>query len=692
MLIFSDRLGTAPARIDGRLPLPLTATWSPPFAAYSCARCAASAAHRYLEQGMVESLVVVNKNSVRVHLHPKYEARDGSKMYFTIGSVESFERNLEQAQTDMPAEVRGDWVPVSYASETDLTKEFLKMLPTLIIFGALFWITRRAMSGMGLGGAMGGGGGRNGVMGFGKSTAKKIEPETEIAVTFKDVAGCEEAKVEIMEFVNFLKKPEHYEKLGAKIPKGAVLSGPPGTGKTLLAKATAGEAGVPFFTISGSEFLEMFVGVGPARVRDLFAEARKCTPCIIFIDEIDAVGRARSKQGGLGGGNDERENTLNQLLVEMDGFSTTQNIVVLAGTNRSDVLDPALLRPGRFDRQISVDPPDIKGRVSILRVHLRPIKLESDDDAHVTKVARKLATLTPGFSGADLANICNEAALIAARADADAVSLDHFESAIERVIGGAEKKTKVLQPLERKTVAYHEAGHAIVGWFLEHADPLLKVSIVPRGSAALGYAQYLPQELQLYSTEQLFDRMCMMLGGRIAEQIFFEKITTGAGDDLRKVTQLAYSQVVQYGMNEKIGNLSWQLPQQGEMQFEKPYSEDTARMIDEEARLLVQSAYDRTTELLLEKRAEAELVAKKLLENEVLSKDDMVELLGNRPFDEKSTYEEFVKDTGSEEEDTALPAGLREAFGGDDGQAGEPPEPSVATKSEDIPGSDASSK
>jgi len=632
---------------------------------------------KYLETDMVEHLLVVNKNTVRVVLKQKYQARDGGAIHFTIGSVESFEQKLDIAQKDLGVEPI-NMVPVSYVSETDFGKEILRMVPTLVIFGVLFWVVRRGMSSLGgMGGGMGGGG-RGGMMGFGKSKAKKFEPETDITVAFKDVAGCEEAKVEIMEFVNFLKNPGMYEKLGAKIPKGAILSGPPGTGKTLLAKATAGEAGVPFYSISGSEFLEMFVGVGPARVRDLFAEARKNAPCIIFIDEIDAVGRARSKNGSMGGGNDERENTLNQMLVEMDGFSSSTNVVVLSGTNRVDVLDPALLRPGRFDRQIGIDPPDIKGRMSIFKVHLKPIKLSEEVD--VNTMARKMAALTPGFSGADIANVCNEAALIAARDLAESVVRGHFERAIDRIIGGMEKKSKVLQPDERKTVAYHEAGHAIIGWHLEHADPLLKVSIVPRGSAALGYAQYLPKEHMLMSTEQMLDRMCMMLGGRIAEQLFFDRITTGAGDDLRKVTQLAYSQIVTYGMNDKIGNLSWQVPQAGEQQFEKPYSEATAQLIDEEARALVQTAYDRTMNLMIEKKADAEKIALKLLEQEVLNRDDMIELLGPRPFEEMSSYEEFVAGTGSEEEDTALPVGLQDVFGNNDDDDDEKPDAAVAFK------------
>jgi AFG3 family protein len=429
----------------------------------------------------------------------------------------------------------------------------------------------------------------------------------ELFFTFnRDVAGCEEAKLEIMEFVNFLKNPQQYLDLGAKIPKGALLTGPPGTGKTLLAKATAGEANVPFITVSGSEFLEMFVGVGPSRVRDMFAMARKNAPCILFIDEIDAVGR---KRGGRSfGGHSEQENTLNQLLVEMDGFNTTTNVVVLAATNRHDILDQALLRPGRFDRQIFVPPPDIKGRASIFKVHLQPLKTMLDK----LDTARKLAALTPGFTGADIANICNEAALIAARDLNESITFKHFEAAIERVVAGLEKKTKVLQPEEKKTVAYHEAGHAVCGWFLEHADPLLKVSIIPRGMG-LGYAQYLPKEQYLYTKEQLFDRMCMTLGGRASEEIFFHKITSGAQDDLKKVTQNAYSQIVQLGMSEKVGNLSFDLPQPGEMVIDKPYSEETAQLIDNEVRNLVKTAYERTLVLLTEHKQDVEKVCSHLL-------------------------------------------------------------------------------
>lgn len=454
-----------------------------------------------------------------------------------------------------------------------------------------------------------------------------------------------------MEFVNFLKNPQQYIDLGAKIPKGAMLTGPPGTGKTLLAKATAGEANVPFITVSGSEFLEMFVGVGPSRVRDMFSMARKHAPCILFIDEIDAVGR---KRGGKSfGGHSEQENTLNQLLVEMDGFNTTTNVVVLAATNRVDILDSALLRPGRFDRQIFVPAPDIKGRASIFKVHLGPLKTEINK----IELSRKMAALTPGFTGADIANVCNEAALIAARDNRDSIIMKNFEQAIERVIAGMEKKTNVLSPDEKRTVAYHEAGHAVSGWFLEYSDPLLKVSIIPRGKG-LGYAQYLPKDQYLLSKEQLFDRMCMTLGGRVAEEIFFKKITTGAQDDLKKITDSAYAQIVRFGMNEKVGHVSFDTSQPGDPMFSKPYSESTAQMIDEEARKLINEALIRTRNLITKHKADVEKVAERLLKNEVLSRDDMIELLGPRPFKEKSTYEEFVEGTGSFEEDTTLPEGL----------------------------------
>ncbi|XP_053739185.1 AFG3-like protein 2 [Synchiropus splendidus] len=599
----------------------------------------------FLSKGLVERLEVVNKRYVRVIFSPGQTQVDGY-VWFNIGSVDTFERNLESVQNELGIEGENR-LPVVYTSETDGTF-FLSMLPTVLIIGFLLFLLRRGQAGTGRPGR-----GMGGLFSVSETTAKVLKDQ--IDVKFKDVAGCEEAKLEIMEFVNFLKNPKQYLDLGAKIPKGAILTGPPGTGKTLLAKATAGEANVPFITVNGSEFLEMFVGVGPARVRDLFVLARKSAPCILFIDEIDAVGRKRGR--GNFGGQSEQENTLNQLLVEMDGFNTATNVVVLAGTNRPDILDPALLRPGRFDRQIYIGPPDIKGRASIFKVHLRPLKLDVQTDKEA--LAKKMAALTPGFSGADIANVCNEAALIAARHLSDAIEQKHFEQAIERVIGGLEKKTQVLQPEEKKTVAFHEAGHAVAGWFLEHADPLLKVSIIPRGRG-LGYAQYLPREQYLYTREQLLDRMCMTLGGRVSEEIFFNRVTTGAQDDLRKVTQSAYAQVVQFGMNPKVGQVSFDIPRQGEMVLEKPYSEATARLIDTEVRTLISEAYQRTLQLLTQKKSEVEKVALRLLDKEVLDKMDMVELLGKRPFAEKSTYEEMVDGTGGEDEDTRLPEGLKD--------------------------------
>ncbi|XP_071233399.1 mitochondrial inner membrane m-AAA protease component AFG3L2-like isoform X2 [Salvelinus alpinus] len=602
--------------------------------------------NNYLSKDVVDRLEVINKRYVKVVFTPGKTPVDGY-VWFNIGSVDTFERNLETAQYEMGIEGENR-LPVVYSAESD-GSFLLSMLPTVLIIGFLLFMLRRGPAGAG----RPGGRGMGGLFSVSETTAKVLRDE--IDVKFKDVAGCEEAKLEIMEFVNFLKNPKQYQDLGAKIPKGAILTGPPGTGKTLLAKATAGEADVPFITVNGSEFLEMFVGVGPARVRDLFVMARKNAPCILFIDEIDAVGRKRGR--GNFGGQSEQENTLNQLLVEMDGFNTATNVVVLAGTNRPDILDPALMRPGRFDRQIYIGHPDIKGRSSIFKVHLRPLKMDAEMDKEA--LARKMAALTPGFSGADIANVCNEAALIAARHLADSINQKHFEQAIERVIGGLEKKTQVLQPEEKKTVAYHEAGHAVAGWYLEHADPLLKVSIIPRGKG-LGYAQYLPKEQYLYTKEQLLDRMCMTLGGRVSEEIFFGRITTGAQDDLRKVTQSAYAQIVQFGMNDKVGQVSFDLPRQGEMTLEKPYSEATARLIDTEVRNLIREAYERTHTLLAERKDDVEKVAQRLLEREVLDKKDMVELLGVRPFAEKSTYEEFVEGTGGMDEDTSLPEGLKD--------------------------------
>ncbi|KAF4095369.1 hypothetical protein G5714_024447 [Onychostoma macrolepis] len=499
--------------------------------------------HRYLDRGLVDRLEVVNKQFVRVILVPGADSSEGSYVWFNIGSVDTFERNLEAAHYELGLEP-SHRAAVVYTSESD-GSFLMSFIPTLLLIGFLLFTLRR--------GPMGGG----------------------------------------------------------------------------WAEEGAGERHV------------------------YYGEEER--PCILFIDEIDAVGRKRG--GGNFGGQSEQENTLNQLLVEMDGFNTSTNVVVLAGTNRPDVLDPALMRPGRFDRQIYLGPPDIKGRASIFKVHLRPLKLDPNLARDV--IARKMAAATPGFTGADIANVCNEAALIAARHLNEFIRVKHFEQAIDRVIGGLEKKTQVLQPTEKKTVAFHEAGHAVVGWFLQHADPLLKVSIIPRGKG-LGYAQYLPKEQYLYTREQLFDRMCMMLGGRVAEQVFFGRITTGAHDDLKKVTQSAYAQIVQFGMSEKVGQVSFDLPRQGEMVLEKPYSEATAELIDEEVRDLVDRAFKRTLELVNEKHEQVEMVGKRLLEKEVLDKADMIELLGPRPFEEKSTYEEFVEGTGSFEEDTSLPEGLKD--------------------------------
>lgn len=506
----------------------------------------------------------------------------------------------------------------------------------LILFG--FWFMMRRMTGQG------GPGGQ--IFNIGKSRAALFDAENKVKITFNDVAGLEEAKEEVKEIVEFLKSPSKFTDLGGKIPKGALLVGPPGTGKTLLAKAVAGEAGVPFFSLSGSDFVEMFVGVGAARVRDLFKQAKEKAPCIVFIDEVDAIGRSRGR-GQIPGNNDERENTLNSLLVEMDGFATDSGVIILAATNRPDVLDNALLRPGRFDRQIGIDKPDIVGREQIFKVHLKPIKLGADIDS------RKLAAQTPGFAGAEIANVCNEAALIAARHNKKAVEMHDFQEAIDRVIGGLEKKSKIISPDEKKIVAYHEAGHAVAGWFLEHADPLVKVSIVPRGLAALGYAQYLPKEQFLYQTEQLIDEMCMALGGRAAEEIIFGKISTGALSDLERVTQMAYNMVSIYGMNDKIGNISFYNSKQSEYNFNKPYSEATAKVIDEEAKQIVTKAYERTKELLLHKRKELEVLAQELLKREIIFQSDLEKLIGKRPFKHHTTYEAFVsqKDDKADKED-----------------------------------------
>ena len=549
---------------------------------------------------------------------------NGPIAVFNMPSSELLSKQLEKSQANIPLE---NQVPVEVVSKSNAwTGVFLNIILPLLLFAGLWIFMMRRMSG--------GGGGGGQIFNIGKSKATLFDKESQVNITFNDVAGLEEAKTEVMEIVDFLKNPKKYTNLGGKIPKGALLVGSPGTGKTLLAKAVAGEAQVPFFSLSGSDFVEMFVGVGASRVRDLFRQAKDKAPCIIFIDEIDAIGRARGK-GSVMGGNDERENTLNQLLVEMDGFGTDSGIIILAATNRPDVLDSALMRPGRFDRQISIDKPDLVGREQIFKVHLKPVKIASDVDA------KKLSAQTPGFAGAEIANVCNEAALIAARRNKELVDMQDFQDAIDRVIGGLEKKNKIISPEEKKIVAYHEAGHAIAGWFLEHANPLVKVSIVPRGVAALGYAQYLPKEQFLYTTEQLMDDMCMTMGGRVAEDITFSKISTGALSDLEHITRIAYGMVKIYGMNKNVGNVSFYDPH-NEYNFDKPYSDRTAEMIDIEVRNLTNEVYERTKKLLLEKQDGLEKLAQKLLEKEILFQADLEELLGKRPFDTRTTYDEFV--------------------------------------------------
>jgi len=467
------------------------------------------------------------------------------------------------------------------------------------------------------------------MLNIGKNTATLFDDTDQGTVTFDDVAGLEEAKEEVKEVVEFLKNPEKFTRLGGQLPKGVLLVGPPGTGKTLMAKAVAGEAGVPFFSISGSDFVEMFVGVGASRVRDLFESAKEKAPCIIFIDEMDAIGRSRGRNNMVGG-NDERENTLNQLLAEMDGFDSDEGVIIMAATNRPDVLDSALLRPGRFDRQIVVDKPDRVAREKIFRVHVRNLLLGDNVELEI------LAGQTPGFAGAEIANVCNEAALLAARKDKEAIEMEDFEQAIDRVIAGLEKKNKIISPEERKVIAYHESGHAIVGWFLEHTDPVVKVSIVPRGMSALGHAQYLPEERYLYSTEALLDRMTVALGGRVAEQIVFDRVTTGAQNDLERITKMAYAMVTDYGMSERIGHVSFNLSERGDdaPMFEKPYSDATARAIDEEVKDLIGQARKRAVTLLNDKRERLDEMADALLEREVLGPEDLLRILGERPHGE----------------------------------------------------------
>ncbi len=591
-----------------------------------------------LEKGDVEKLVLVtNKNLVRVYIKkdslakPYYkeklakgwpEIKEGSPQFeFRVTKTDEFEKRLTQIFDKNPSLE----VPYTPTQEGEWLPGVLNfILPLLVI--VLIWIMLMRK----MGGGAAGGSGPGGIFNIGKSRATLFDKGTKVNINFSDVAGLDEAKVEVMEIVDFLKNPKKYTALGGKIPKGALLVGPPGTGKTLLAKAMAGEAQVPFFSMSGSDFVELFVGVGASRVRDLFKQAREKAPCIIFIDEIDAIGRARGKNAMMS--NDERESTLNQLLVEMDGFSGESGIIVLAATNRPDVLDTALLRPGRFDRQISIDKPDLKGREHIFKVHLKPIKISTKVDI------RKLAEQTPGFAGADIANICNEAALIAARKGKEHVEMEDFQDAVDRVIGGLEKKNKIISPDEKRIIAYHEAGHAVCGWYLEHAYPLLKVTIVPRGVAALGYAQYTPREQYLYDTDQLMDQICMTLGGRASEDIFFGKVSTGAQNDLQQITRTAYSMVTVYGMSEKIGNVSFYDPS-AENTFTKPYSEETSKLIDQEVRKLIEEAYVKTKHLLLEKRLQVEQLAEELLVREVLFQSDVEKLIGKRPFKEQKTLD-----------------------------------------------------
>ncbi|MDI9338562.1 MAG: ATP-dependent zinc metalloprotease FtsH [Alphaproteobacteria bacterium] len=529
---------------------------------------------------------------------------------FKIADNGAFQQRLEKTTSDFHLSE----VTIVVDTENDYTGPIVNIIVSIMILVIAFMLLSRKMGG--------GGGGPGGVFNIGKSKATLVDKNSLVNITFSDVAGLDEAKEEVMEIVDFLKNPTKYTSLGGKIPKGALLIGSPGTGKTLLAKAMAGEAKVPFFSLSGSDFVEMFVGVGASRVRDLFKQAREKAPCIIFIDEIDAIGRARGKNAMMS--NDERENTLNQLLVEMDGFSGESGIIILAATNRPDVLDSALLRPGRFDRQISIDRPDIKGREAIFKVHLKPIKVAAEIDVN------RLAELTPGFAGADIANVCNEAALIAARNNKKGVEMKDFQDAIDRVIGGLEKKNKIISPEEKQIIAYHEAGHAVCGWFLEHAYPLLKVTVVPRGTAALGYAQYTPKEQYLYTIEQLTDQICMTLAGRAAEQVFFGKISTGASNDLQQITRTAYAMVTVYGMSKKIGNISYHDPSQ-ENQFNKPFSEETGKIIDEEVRSILDKAYIRTFDLITEKKEQVEIIAKELLSKEILHKSDLERLIGKRP-------------------------------------------------------------
>ncbi len=598
------------------------------------AQLTSSSFNSYLEKGAIEKVIVYNKSEAEVYLtaaalkEPANSkvAKDvferpnkGPHYTFIIGNDQLFQTKLEKAVAE------GKLKDFNFLPKNNWTDILVSLLPIIIIIGVWIFIMRK------MSGGAGGGGGQ--IFNIGKSKAKLFDEKTDIKTSFKDVAGLEGAKEEIQEIVEFLKNPEKYTNLGGKIPKGALLVGPPGTGKTLLAKAVAGEAQVPFFSLSGSDFVEMFVGVGASRVRDLFKQAKEKSPAIIFIDEIDAVGRARGKNN-MSGGNDERENTLNQLLTEMDGFGTNSNVIVLAATNRADVLDKALMRAGRFDRQIFVDLPDIRERAEIFKVHLEPLKKIEGLDTDF------LAKQTPGFSGADIANVCNEAALIAARNNKTAVDKQDFLDAVDRIVGGLEKKNKIVTPDEKKAIAIHEAGHATVSWMLEHAAPLIKVTIVPRGQS-LGAAWYLPEERLIVRTDQMLDEMCATMGGRAAEKVTFDRISTGALSDLEKVTRQARAMVTIYGLNEKIGNVTYyDSTGQSEYSFSKPYSEETAKTIDKEISLLIESQYERAIKILEDNKDKLNQLANILIEKEVIFKDDLEAIFGKRTFD--SNLEEVV--------------------------------------------------
>jgi cell division protease FtsH len=576
---------------------------------------------------------ILDKNKSLTPMFPGESAKKGPHFKISIADKKDFIEQVRNVQTaaNIPQYLR---VSPSGEERKDWTEYMGWMFPIIIMIVLWIFMMRR------MGGGSGGGAGQ--IFNIGKSKAVLFDKNQNINITFNDVAGLDGAKVEVMEIVDFLKNPKKYTDLGAKIPKGALLVGPPGTGKTLLAKAVAGEAKVPFFSLSGSDFVEMFVGVGASRVRDLFKQAKEKAPCIIFIDEIDAIGRARGKNAAAGG-NDERENTLNQLLTEMDGFGTNSGVIILAATNRADILDRALMRAGRFDRQIYVDMPDVNERKEIFEVHLKKIKIDASVDVDF------LAKQTPGFSGADIANICNEAALIAARANKKQVVKQDFLDAVDRIIAGLEKKNKIITPNEKRVIAFHEAGHATVSWMCEHASPLIKVTIVPRGRS-LGAAWYLPEERQITTTEQIVDEMCATLGGRAAEEVIFGKISTGALSDLEKITRQAYASIVYYGLNEKIGNVSYyDSSGQSEYSFNKPYSENTAKIIDEEVKKMIDIAYARTKAILVANKDKLTLLAEKLLEKEVIFKEDLEEIFGKRPFDtEPLTLEETATKNSSE--------------------------------------------